>query len=103
MGLVLYLVFVAGSLGLLYEPSLYSANATLESDRLRAQVAMSWYKEGPWLREVMGGYASARGKFHILEIGCGPGHFSERLLESDERVWVTCVEANKEFIEMSNK
>lgn len=58
-----------------YEVKWYNQNATAESDRLLAQVDMFWDSESEFMIPEY-----IRDGDVILEIACGPGHFSEKLL-----------------------
>jgi SAM-dependent methyltransferase len=82
---------------LVYRPEFYNGNAEEESDRLKAQVDMSFEPEfaqfGPRL-------VLAR---TLLEVSCGPGHFSERLLGALPRVSIVCVEIDARFIRESRR
>jgi SAM-dependent methyltransferase len=82
---------------LVYRPEFYNGNAEEESDRLKAQVDMSFEPEfaqfGPRL-------VLAR---RLLEVSCGPGHFSERLLLALPRVSIVCVEIDARFVRESRR
>ncbi len=77
---------------LVYTPELYNKDAEAESDRLRAQVDMSFDKE---FRLFHGRVTLAR---RLLEVSCGPGHFSERLLRAMPRLSIVCVEIEPRFV-----
>lgn len=39
----------------------------------------------------------------ILDIGCGPGHFSRRLLNQDKRFKITCMDIDEKFVKFNEK
>jgi SAM-dependent methyltransferase len=64
-----------------------------ELARLRAQVALSWDAELRRLR--YGGLCDGQ---RILELGCGPGFFTERLLEAFPRSELTVLDSDEELL-----
>lgn len=95
--LLLVLTVVVGSArgSLVYTPEMYNSDAEAESDRLKAQVDMSFAKEFEMFR---GRLALSR---RLLEVACGPGHYSERLLVAMPRLSIVCVEIEPRFIAQS--
>ena len=67
-----------------------------ELARLDAQAAAVWAKEAATLRRQ--GLAPAA---HVLEIGCGPGFASERLLELVPDGWLTAIDVDSEMVALA--
>ena len=58
-----------------YDPERGHLGVTAELARLEAQVRVSWPQEERLLRAI-----GLRDGLEVLEVGCGPGFFTERLL-----------------------
>ena len=64
-----------------------------EINRLERQVSLGWEKEFRTLK-----WLGLRDGMNILDLGGGPGFFSERLLENLPNCKVTLLEPNSEFV-----
>ncbi len=62
-------------------------------ERMKVQMDLSWAKEQRWL-ELQG----LKDGGSILEVGCGPGFITERLLEKYPTSRVTATDVNEDFI-----
>src|SRR6187397_2173845 len=67
-------------------------------DYLGRQVARSWEKESRHL-----GWFGLRDGMAVLDLGCGPGHFTERLAESRPNVTITALDADPEMIQRARE
>lgn len=99
------LLFVVACVARTYEVRYYNVNATVESNRLLAQVDMFWKSERQGLLALGLGAASANAgaRVRILELACGPAHFSERVLREFSAADITCVELDDDFIKLGQE
>lgn len=100
MFVVLLVFFVCASLGgtigsLVYRPEYYNSDVAAESARLLAQVDMSYDAEVAVYRSSL---EKARS---LLEVGCGPAHYSERLLQTFRDLSIVCIEVDSRFAKLA--
>jgi SAM-dependent methyltransferase len=69
------------------DPRLRSARLHAGIDRLDAQVGLTWAKEARLLTEL-----GLREGMSVLDLGCGPGFFAERLLSAVPALQLTAVD-----------
>ena len=78
-----------------YDPEREYLGVTAELARLEAQVQVSWPQEERLLRAI--GLGDGMG---VLEVGCGPGFFTERLLTAFPSARVTATDVREDFLRL---
>jgi ubiquinone/menaquinone biosynthesis C-methylase UbiE len=79
-----------------YDPQRESPDVEAEVDRLGQQVAISWAQELRLLRML-----GLRDGMDVLEVGCGPGFFTERMLQSFPTMRVTAIDVREDFADLA--
>jgi ubiquinone/menaquinone biosynthesis C-methylase UbiE len=81
-----------------YDPERGYLGVTAELARLEAQVQVSWPQEERLLRAI--GLGDGMG---VLEVGCGPGFFTERLLTAFPSARVTATDVRDDFLRLARR
>lgn len=76
---------------------------TVDSKFFLSQVDALFPKEFQKLKQIGIIPKDEHGIVEVLDIGCGPGHFSRRLLEQDKRIRVTCMDIDEKFVKYNEK
>jgi hypothetical protein len=82
---------------LVYRPEFYNSDFGEESLRLLAQVQMGYAAEVDVIRKDLEHVST------LLEVGCGPAHYSERLLREFRHLTIVCVEVDKRFAAIASE
>ena len=81
-----------------YDPAQVLGGLNPELARLRAQADLSWSEEARLLTQ-----AGLVDGMSILEIGCGPGYITQRLLEMLPRSFVTAVDIDAMLLDIAQR
>src|SRR3989454_318625 len=79
-----------------YDPDRGYLGVTAELARLQAQVQVSWPQEERLLRTI-----GLRDGLDVLEVGCGPGFFTERLLTAFPSTRITATDVRADFLRLA--
>jgi len=79
-----------------YDPERAYLGVTAELARLEAQVQVSWAQEERLLRAI-----GLRDGLDVLEVGCGPGFFTERLLTAFPSTRITATDVRADFLRLA--